>query len=85
MGWAGGFRAISKTCRRAADGTVLHIAETMAYRRNHGVPPKPWRTAETMAMQQGREFVRQSLQTALTEEAREVEKKGRRVGHVRVD
>ena len=36
-------------------------------------------------MQEGREFVRQSLQTPLTEEAREVEKKGRRVGHVRVD
>ena len=37
------YRALSKTCRRTADGTVLPIAETMAYCRNHGELPRPWR------------------------------------------
>ena len=41
--------------------------------------------AEKLAIEQGRELIRQTLQTALADEAREVEKKGRRAGRVRAD
>ena len=41
--------------------------------------------AETLAMQQGRELIRQTLQSSLKSEAEEVEKKGRRFGRVRAD
>jgi hypothetical protein len=41
--------------------------------------------AETLAMQQGRELIRQTLQTALDQEAREVEKKVRRSGPANAD
>jgi hypothetical protein len=41
--------------------------------------------AETLAMQQGRELILQTLQASLAQESREVEKKRRRAGPVRVD
>lgn len=41
--------------------------------------------AETLAMQQGRELIRNTLQASLEQEAREVEKKRRRAGPARAD
>ncbi len=41
--------------------------------------------AETLAMEQGRELIRRTLQTSLEQEAREVEKKRRRAGPARAD
>jgi len=41
--------------------------------------------AETLAMQQGRELIRMTLETSLTQEAHEVEKKGRRPGPAAAD
>jgi hypothetical protein len=41
--------------------------------------------AETLAMQQGRELIRHTLQASLDQEAREVEKKVRRSGPARAD
>jgi hypothetical protein len=38
--------------------------------------------AETLAMEQGRKLIRQSLEVSLKEEGREVEKKGPRSGRV---
>lgn len=46
---------------------------------------KVLRVAETLAIEQGRELTRQTLQAALAQECREVEKKGRRAGPVRAD
>jgi hypothetical protein len=39
--------------------------------------------AESLAVARGRELTRKSLETILAEEAREVEKKGRRAGRAR--
>lgn len=41
--------------------------------------------AETLAMQQGRELIRQTIQASLAQEGREVEKKVRRSGRVPAD
>lgn len=41
--------------------------------------------AETLAIEQGRELTRKTLQTSLEEEGREVEKKGPRAGRARAD
>lgn len=41
--------------------------------------------AEQLAMQQGRELIRRTLQASLDEQVRAVEKKGRRAGRVRAD
>lgn len=41
--------------------------------------------AETLAIAQGRELTRKTLQTSLEEEGREVEKKGPRAGRARAD
>ena len=41
--------------------------------------------AEQLAMAQGRELIRRTLQVSLNEQARTVEKKGRRAGRVRAD
>lgn len=40
---------------------------------------------EKLALQKGRELIRNTIQTSLDLQAREVEKKGRRVGPARVD
>lgn len=41
--------------------------------------------AERIAMAQGRELIRQTLQVSLAEQAREVEKKGHQAGRARAD
>lgn len=41
--------------------------------------------AETLAMQQGRELIRQTIQASLAQEGSEVEKKVRRSGPARAD
>lgn len=41
--------------------------------------------AEQLAMEQGREFIRRTLETCLELEGREAEKKGLRAGRARVD
>lgn len=41
--------------------------------------------AEQLALEQGREFTRQMLESALQEEGREAEKKGSRAGRARAD
>ena len=41
--------------------------------------------AEQLAVQQGRELIRQTLQASLDEQTRAVEKKGRRAGGARAD
>ncbi|MBX3440184.1 MAG: hypothetical protein KF861_22030 [Planctomycetaceae bacterium] len=41
--------------------------------------------AETLAIEQGRELTRKTLQASLEQECREVEKKGRRAGPVRAN
>lgn len=41
--------------------------------------------AESLAMQRGRELIRQTLEVSLQEEAREVEKKGHRPGRASAD
>ncbi len=41
--------------------------------------------AEQLAMAQGRELIRRTLQASLNEQVRAVEKKGRRAGRVRAD
>ncbi len=41
--------------------------------------------AERVAMTQGRELIRRTLQTSLDQQIQTVEKKGRRVGRVRAD
>lgn len=41
--------------------------------------------AEQLAMTQGRELIRRTLQVSLDEQARTVEKKGRRAGRARAD
>lgn len=40
---------------------------------------------ERLAMQQGRELIRQTIETSLNRQARQVEKKGRRAGRARAD
>lgn len=40
---------------------------------------------ESLAIRQGREAIRRTIETSLNQQAREVEKKGRRAGRARAD
>lgn len=75
---------LSPTERLVAEQAVMNL-RALNHACRSAADGKVLAVAETLAMEQGRELIRQTLQASLEQEGREIEKKRPRIGPARVD
>jgi hypothetical protein len=78
------FEELSPEERLLAEQAVLNFRE-LNKACDEAVDGTVLNVCETLAMQQGRELIRRTIETSLNRQAPEVEKRGRRAGPARAE